>query len=103
MAKAIKYADMTPEQKLRAEAWAERFGVPVEICPMKSSTGKIVTNMKTMLKYMSRLDYNIITKDHIKRSEITDEYRAAYLKTVERDRISDEDLEHAKATFASLR
>ena len=101
--KAIKYADMTPVQKRRAEAWARHWGVPVEICPMSDETGKITTNMKPMLKYMSRLDYNIITKDHVSRSEIDDDYRKAYIEQWERDRPGDKALEEAKAGLAARR
>lgn len=101
--KGIAYKNMTPAQKIRAEAWADHFGVPVEICPMSAKTGKIHTRKKTMLKYMSLLDYNIITKDHIKRSEITDEYRKAYIEQCERDRPDDKDIEEAKAGLASMR
>lgn len=83
---AIKYENMNAEQKARAEAWADRWGVPVEACPM-SNSGRIVTSIKPMLKYMSEEDYDIVVKDHIKRSEITEAYR------IERRQKLKEDLE----------
>lgn len=99
---AIKYKDMDAGQKKRVEAVAKRFGVPVEAVTM-NDYGRIVVSMKKMLKYMSRLDYNIITKDHVSRSEITDEYRKAYIEQWERDRPGDKDLEAAKAGLAAMR
>ena len=79
---AIKYADMTPEQKQKAERWADKFGVPVEACTM-NNLGDIVTNKKKMLKYMSSEDYEILSRGSRngyvdKRSELTDEVRELY-------------------------
>lgn len=99
---AIKYKNMDAGQKKRVEVVAKHWGVPVEAVTMNDH-GKIIVSMKKMLKYMSRLDYNIIIKDHVSRSEIDDEYRKAYIEQWERDRPGDKDLEEAKAGLAALR
>lgn len=81
---AIEYANMNEEQRKSAEALADRFGVPAEIFTV-GKLGKIVVNRNKMLKYMSAEDYNIIMQDGIKRSEITEEYRAEYRAKLKRD------------------
>ena len=100
-AKRIKYADMTPEQKQRAEKWAKRWGTTPDKCPM-TKLG-IITSPKSV-PHVSALDYDIMTKGDVEYlSEITDEVRKEWLEELERDLPSKEEMEHVKATFASLR
>lgn len=101
-AKGIAYANMTEEQKMRAERWAKKWCTTPDKCPMTLS-GRIVTSPKNV-PHVSKLDYDIMTKEHMKcLADITDEVRKEFLEALERDRISDEDLEAAKAGLASLR
>lgn len=99
VAKRISYTNMNPVQKKKAEEWAAHWGVPVEVCPM-SLSGEIRTNMKQMLEYMSRLDYNIISKDKVDRADITDEMREAYIESLKAVP-SKGTMNHVKATFSA--
>ena len=100
-AKRINYADMTPDQKQRAEKWAKRWGTTPDKCPM-TKLG-IITSPKSV-PHVSALDYDIMTKGDVEYlSEITDEVRKEWLEELERDLPSKEEMEHVKKTFASLR
>lgn len=79
----LEYANMTAEQKKRAEAWGEKWGRPATECPM-IGTGLIITNREKLLKHMTAEDYNIVTKHYVKKvSEITDEIREKYRADME--------------------
>lgn len=74
----LEYANMTAEQKKRAEAWGEKWGRPATECPM-TENGLIITNMKALLKHMTQEDYNIVSKHWVEKvSDITDEVREQY-------------------------
>lgn len=100
MAKAIKYADMTPEQKKLAEKISRKWGIPVEKVPMTKS-GLVVISRK-LCSHLSDVDYNLV-REGLHWDEITDEHREEYLEELKRDRISDEELEAAKAGLAAMR
>lgn len=98
-AKRIKYEDMTREQKQRAEKISRKWGIPVEKVPMTKS-GLVIINRKDCL-HLSDVDYNLV-REGLHWDEITDEHREEYLESL-KDLPSDEEMEHVKATFASLR
>lgn len=99
VAKGIKYADMTPAQKKLAEKISRKWGIPVEKVPM-TKNGLVIINFKDV-PHLSRVDYNLI-REGLHYDEITDAHREEYLESL-KDLPSDEEMEHVKATFASLR
>lgn len=101
MAKGIAYANMTPEQKKKAEAWAKKWGSTPERCPMTQS-GMIITNRKNV-PHISDEDYEILTKHGVDcLADITDAIRAEYRESL-KDLPSKEEMGHVKKMFASLR
>lgn len=98
-AKRLKYADMTPAQKRIAEKINRKWGIPVEKVPMTKS-GLVIINRKDCL-HLSDVDYNLV-REGLHWDEITDAHREEYLESL-KDIPSKEEMEHVKATFASLR
>ena len=99
MAKAIKYEDMTPEQKKLAEKISRKWGIPLEKIPMTKS-GLVIISRK-ITPHLSDVDYNLV-REGLHWDEITDEHREEYLESL-KDLPSDEEMEHVKQTFAPLR
>lgn len=97
--KRLKYADMTTAQKKLAEKISRKWGIPVEKVPMNKS-GLVIINRKDCL-HLSDVDYNLV-REGLHWDEITDEHREEYLESL-KDLPSKEEMEHVKATFASLR
>lgn len=78
MAKGIAYKNMNAEQKKLAEAWAKKWNMRPEECPMLPS-GRIITNMFKIVAKIGIEDYNIISKHYVENwCDITDEVRAQY-------------------------
>lgn len=98
-AKRLKYADMTPAQQKLAEKISRKWGIPVEKVPMTKS-GLVIINRKDV-PHLSSVDYNLV-REGLHWDEITDEHREEYLESL-KDLPSDEEMEHVKKTFASLR
>ena len=98
-AKGIKYADMTPAQRRIAEKINRKWGIPVEKVPMTKS-GLVIISRK-LCAHLSDVDYNLV-REGLHWDEITDEHREEYLESL-KDLPSKEEMEHVKATFASLR
>ena len=77
--KSITYKDMTPEQKIRAQRWAEKWGMEPEECVMNPKLG-IMPQKKKIVAKIGQEAYEILThgsKDGYvdKYAEITDEVR----------------------------
>lgn len=100
-AKGIAYANMTEEQKKLAQKISRRYGIPVEKVSITKKTGMAIINREDC-PHLSDVDYNIV-REGLHWDEITDAHREEYLEELERDRISDEDLEAAKAGLAAMR
>lgn len=98
-AKKLAYADMGPAQKKLAEKINRKWGIPVEKVPMTKS-GLVIINRKDCL-HLSEVDYNLV-REGLHWDEITDEHREEYLESL-KDLPSKGEMEHVKATFASLR
>lgn len=81
-AKRIKYADMTPEQKIRAQRWAKKWGMEPEECLINPKLG-IAPQKKKIVARIGQEAYEILThgsKDGYVDSyaEVTEEVRAFY-------------------------
>lgn len=81
-AKRLKYADMTPEQKQRAEKWAYKWGMKPEECLINPKLG-IAPQKKKIVARIGQEAYEILThgsKDGYVDSyaEITEEVRAFF-------------------------
>ena len=102
VAKGIAYANMTPEQKAKAEAWAKKWGSTPDKCPM-TITGRIITNRNNVL-HLNAEDYEIMTKhDGVECvADITDEIREEYRESLKHIP-SKEFMEKVKAKFAENR
>lgn len=98
-AKGIAYKDMTPQQKKIAEKVARKWGIPVERVPM-TKNGLVIIN-RSLVPHLSDVDYNLI-REGLHYDEITNAHREEYLESL-KDLPSKEEMEHVKATFASLR
>jgi len=98
-AKGIAYKDMTPTQKKLAEKISRKWGIPVEKVPM-TKNGLVIISRK-LVPHLSDVDYNLV-REGLHWDEITDAHREEYLESL-KDLPSDEEMEHAKKTFASLR
>lgn len=98
--KGIAYADMTPEQKIKAEAWAKKWGSTPDKCPMAIS-GRIITNRNNVL-HLNAEDYEIMTKHEGIEcvADITDEVREEYRESLKYIP-SKEIMEKVKANFAA--
>ena len=65
-----------------------------------TKSGLVIISRK-LCAHLSDVDYNLV-REGLHWDEITDEHREEYLESL-KDLPSDEEMEHVKATFASLR
>lgn len=80
VAKRLSYKDMTPTQKKKAEAWAEKWNMKPEQCPM-TRNGLIVNSRKALVAEIGEEAYDIMALGYVDDvDDITEEVRKEYRK-----------------------